>query len=166
MTRPDPTPHLSAVAQALRGANQPHDTFAALDKAVAAAIGHKLFTIMIHHPALGESERFYTNMPDVYPTGGRKTSSAAANMRKILDHGIPHIGYTREDIIAGYADHETILALGCESIVNTPLFFNGQGIGSMNILHQANWYSEADFPTLALFAALALPAALQIATVK
>ncbi len=163
MSRPDPMPTLAAVLQAQRSPDQPAASFAAIDKAVAAAIGHTLFTILIHHPALNESERFYTNMPDAYPVGGRKTTSTAPLMKLILGEGKPYIGYTRDDIVANFGDHELILSLGCESVLNMPLVWNGQAIGSMNLLHRANYYSEADIPLVRLFAALALPGALLIA---
>lgn len=165
MTRPDPAQAIAAVLAAQRDTNQPAATFAAIDHALAATVGHKLFTIFINHPALGEGERFYSNMPQAYPVGGRKTASVAPNMTKIHRDGIPHIGYNRADIIAAFADHELIFSLGCESVINMPIFWNGQGIGSMNLLHQAEWYTEADFPLVQLFAALALPAALMIARV-
>jgi hypothetical protein len=163
MTRPDPAAAIASVLAAHRLPDQPHATFAAIDAAVAATIGHKLFTITIQHPALNQGERFYTSRPDVYPVGGRKSASDAPLMKMIITEGKHYIGSSRADIIANFGDHDTILALGCESIVNTPLVWNGQTIGSMNTLHQANWYADTDMPTLQLFAALALPAALMIA---
>jgi hypothetical protein len=95
--------------------------------------------------------------------GGRKTASVAPLMKTILGEGKPYIGRTRADIIAGFADHELILSLGCESVLNMPLMWKGQALGSMNLLHQAGWYSESDLPVVQLFAALALPGALMIA---
>ncbi len=62
MQRPDPTAEIAAVLAAQREENQPAALFRALDAALAAAIGHILFTILVHHPAVRESERFYTNL--------------------------------------------------------------------------------------------------------
>ena len=48
---------LTAVAQAHADTQQPQATFGAIDKAVAATIGHRLFTILVHHRAERASER-------------------------------------------------------------------------------------------------------------
>ena len=72
-TRPaDPLPHLAAVAAALGRPGQPGPTFEALERAMGATLGHKLFTILRYHPDLHESERIYSNQPAAYPVGGRK----------------------------------------------------------------------------------------------
>ena len=58
--RPDPLPYLHSVAAALAEGGQPGAAFPALDRAMAGAFGHKLFTILVHHPSTGEfMERFY-----------------------------------------------------------------------------------------------------------
>jgi hypothetical protein len=44
--------------------DQPGATFHAIAAAHAEAPGHILFTILVHHPALRQSERFYTNKPE------------------------------------------------------------------------------------------------------
>src|SRR5260370_16510949 len=69
--RVDALPHLAAVAAAVRTSGEPEATFRALDAAVAATLGHKLFTCLLHHPAGRQSERRYTNQPEAYPGGGR-----------------------------------------------------------------------------------------------
>ena len=63
MIRADPANHLAEVAAALARAGQPEATFHALDHALGATLGHKLFTILLHHDDTHESERVYTNQP-------------------------------------------------------------------------------------------------------
>jgi hypothetical protein len=162
MTRPDPTPHLAAVLAAHRDADQPAATFRAVDAALAATIGHKLFTILIHHPALKQSERFYSNLPDSYPVGGRKPVTDSAWMQRVIFGGEPYIGRTRDDIKEVFYDHELIWSLGCESVLNLPVRWRGQTIGTLNLLHAAGWYADSDIATTRLFAHLALPAMLLI----
>ncbi|MBN8889141.1 MAG: histidine kinase [Acetobacteraceae bacterium SCN 69-10] len=158
MTRPDPTAHLAAVLAAHRDIDQPGATFRAVDAALAATIGHKLFTILIHHPGLKQSERFYSNLPDAYPVGGRKPVTDSPWMQRVIFGGEPYIGRTREDIKEVFFDYELIWSLGCESVLNMPVRWRGQTIGTLNLLHQAGWYSEDDIATTRLFAHLALPA--------
>lgn len=158
MTRPDATPHLAAVLAAHRGTEQPAATFRAIDAALAATTGHILFTILIHHPVLRQSERFYTNMPDAYPVGGRKPVTDTAWMQSVVQRGDPWICRTREDVAEAFFDHELIWSLGCESCLNMPVRWNGQTLGTLNLLHRAGWYSESDLATVRLFGHLALPA--------
>ena len=162
MTRPDATPHLAAVAAAHGSADQPGASFRAVDTALAATTGHILFTILVHHPGLKQSERFYSNMPEAYPIGGRKPVTTTPWMQKVMFDGIPYIGYTKSDINEAFYDHDLIVSLGCESVVNRPVRWQGQTLGTLNLLHQAGWYTEADIANVRLFAELALPGILQI----
>ncbi len=52
----DPLPHLEAAARALAAGGPPAAAFAAIDRAMDAAIGHKLFTVLRFHADSGESE--------------------------------------------------------------------------------------------------------------
>jgi hypothetical protein len=162
MTRPDPTPHLATVLAAHGDADQPGATFRAIDAALAATIGHMLFTILIVHPGLRESERFYTNQPAAYPVGGRKPVTDSAWMRRVIGGGEPYIGRTREDIREVFFDHDLIWSLGCESVLNLPVRWRGQTLGTLNLLHRAGWYDDGDIATTRLFAHLALPAMLLV----
>jgi hypothetical protein len=162
MKRPDPAQHLAAVVEAHRHPGQPAATFIALESALAASIGHKLFTILIHHPGLRESERFYSNRPAEYPVGGRKPVTDSPWMQCVIGAGRPYIGRTREDIRDSFFDYELIWSLGCESVLNMPVHWRGHTLGTLNLLHEAGWYDEDDIPTVRLFAHLALPAMMLI----
>ena len=162
MSRPDPAPHLEAVRLAMAEPDQPAPLFAALDAAMGRAIGHRLFTILVVHPGAQESQRYYSNMPREYPVGGRKPINKTHWFRSVLDEGRPYIGRTYEDIADVFFDHELIRSLGCESVLNVPIRWNGGSIGTINLLHHANWYNEADIPAAQQFAALAVPGLLSV----
>ncbi len=157
MTRPDATLHIAAVLDAQREGDQPGASFRAIDAGLAAATGHILFTILVHHPGLKQSERFYSNMPTEYPVGGRKPVTGSPWMQKVMFDGLPYIGRTRDDIAEVFYDHELIWSLGCESVLNMPVRWQGQTLGTLNLLHRAGWYDEADLANVRLFAQLALP---------
>ncbi len=144
--------------------DQPGATFRAIDAVLAAAPGHILFTILVHHPAARQSERFYTNLPDAYPIGGRKPVTDSAWMQRVIRGGEPYIGRTREDIAANFYDHALIQSLGCESILNMPARWRGQTLGTLNLCHQAGHYAESDLPRVRLIAQLAVPALLMVST--
>ncbi len=162
MTRPDPAPQIAAVAAAAALPGQPAALFAALDGAMAAAIGHRLFTILVIHPGAAESQRYYSNMPEAYPVGGRKPINPTHWFRRVLDEGECYIGRTYADISDVFFDHELIRSLGCESVLNVPVRWNGRSLGTINLLHEAGFYGEADIQAARTFAALAVPGLLEV----
>jgi hypothetical protein len=160
--RVDALPHLGAVTEALSRPDQPEAAFRALDLAMGAAIGHKLFTCLLHHPEAHESERRYTNQPAAYPVGGRKRVEPTAWTRRLFDERVPYIGYTAADIRDVFFDHELIASLGCASVLNVPVAWAGRTLGTINLLHEERWYDEGDVPLARLFAGLATPAFLSL----
>ena len=154
--------HLAPVIASLDATDQPGVTFRAVDAALKASVGHILFTILITHEAARESERFYTNMPDAYPIGGRKPITDSALMQQLRIEGRPYIGRTAADIEWAFYDHELIHSLGCESVVNMPVRWRGQTVGTMNLLDRAHAYDEGHLPVIRAISNLALPAMLMV----
>jgi hypothetical protein len=153
---------LASVVAATGAPDQPQAIFAALDKAMGAAIGHKLFTILVIHPGANESQRYYSNMPDAYPIGGRKPINPTHWFNTVLGEGVPYIGYNYADISDVFYDHELIRSLGCESVLNVPVRWNGSSIGTINLLHERGWYERGDVALARHFAALAVPGVLKV----
>jgi hypothetical protein len=153
----DPEPHLQAVAAALGQPGQPGVTFLALERALGATLGHRLFTLLRYDPGANESQRIHTSHPAAYPVGGRKTVQPTAWTACVFGRREPFIGRTADDIRAAFPDHELIRSLGCESVLNLPVLHDGQVLGTVNLLHEAGWYDEADLPLGRIFAALAVP---------
>ena len=143
--------------------DQPGATFRALDRALADTPGHILFTILVHHPGLRQNERFYSNMPDAYPVGGSKPITESPWMRQVIHAGQPYIGRTRDDIKDVFFDYELIWSLGCESVLNMPVRWAGQTLGTLNLLHRAGFYGEQHLAGVQLLGHLALPGLLGIA---
>lgn len=154
--RADALPHLQAVAAALTQPGQPAPLWAALDRALGAVIGHRLFTVLRYHPHSRESERCYSNQPAAYPVGGRKPFNETAWSRQVFGERRPYVGRSAEDIRAVFFDHALIASLGCDSVLNLPVTHDGRVLGTLNLLHEARWYDEADAAPGLLFAALAV----------
>jgi len=155
--RVDPWPHLNAVSAAVAQDGQPSRLFRALDDALGAVIGHKLFTVLAYHPDAAQSERCYTNQPKAYPVGGRKPVTPSPWMERLFRDHTPYIGRTAEDIRTVFFDHELIASLGCASVLNVPVVWNGRTLGTINLLHEERWYDESDISIGQAFAALAIP---------
>ena len=154
---------LSGVARAHDDLRQPQATFEAIDAALAEAIGHRLFTILVHHRAARESERIYTNMPEAYPVLGRKPITDSPWMQQVMVRGQPYIGRDADDIREVFFDHALILSLGCQSVLNIPLRWRGQTLGTLNMLHRAHWYDGRHIELASVFAQLAVPAVMALA---
>ncbi len=123
----------------------------------AAVIGHRLFTIMRYDPERAEVERVHSSMPEAYPVGGRKAKRDTAWSNHTLRDMKVFRASGPEAIRAAFDDHATILSLGLASVLNVPLALAGRCIGTMNLLHEANWYTEQDEVTGLLLGAFLLP---------
>lgn len=110
------------------------------ERAAQEAIGHKLFTIMAFHAGSVEVERLYSSNPDAYPPGGRKQKRDTAWGRLVLDRGAPFIGSNARDIRENFNDHDVILGLGLESVLNVPIKRDDRTLGTLNLLHERDYY--------------------------
>ena len=156
--RRDPLPLLSGLANAAWARPQPEASLAALGDAVEGELGFILFTVLVHDAVGGTMRRVFSTRPDVNPVGGTKPVTDSDWMRQVLQRGEPYVGRTREDLKTVFFDHEILWSIGCGSVLNMPVVWDGRVLGSLNILHEEGWYGEADVPTARLLAQLALPA--------
>lgn len=129
----------------------------ALQEAMQEAIGHRLFTIMRHDRAAGTNTRLHTSDALRYPAGGTKRVVPCAWTRQLLEEGCPFIGRDAGDIRAHFADHALILSLGCESVLNIPVLWEGAVIGTINLLDRAHAYGPRHAEIGLGFAARAIP---------
>jgi hypothetical protein len=148
---------LGLLAEALRAPEQPHAICCALERLTAEVIGHRLFTVMRFDSSRSEVQRIHTSLPTVYPTGGRKQKKATAWADQVLGEMRVFRGSAPADIIAAFDDHETILGLGLGSVLNIPIVFEGRCVGTMNLLHQTDWYRPEDEPTGIMLAPFLIP---------
>jgi hypothetical protein len=151
---------LARLGDALAIAGQPSPLFAAIEKLTVEVIGHRLFTIMQFDAETFEVARVHSSLPAVYPVGGRKQKGRTA----WGDHTLVGMNVFRtndpDGIRAAFDDHATILGLGLGSILNIPICFEGACIGTMNLCHQAGWFTAADERAGRLIGAFLTPALL------
>jgi hypothetical protein len=148
---------LAQLVDALRAADQAAPICRAVEGLSAAVIGHRLFTIMRFDAGRAEVERVHSSMPAVYPVGGRKAKRDTAWSDHTLGDMKVFRASGQEAIRAAFDDHATILSLGLGSVLNIPLALGGRCIGTMNLLHEAGWYTPQDEPTGLLLGAFLLP---------
>ena len=145
------TPEL---AGALSGSGQPEAGFRALEAALREEIGFRAFTIMQHDGAF--NRRVYSSVPDAYPLGGAKPMRDI-NWMKRVKAGLPNICNGEAAIREDFTDHAVILGLGCTSLLNLPVYWNGRLRGVLNLLGGATGYDEAQATRGMLFTPYAIP---------
>ncbi|SAK60095.1 hypothetical protein AWB76_02842 [Caballeronia temeraria] len=141
-TRPMQLSDLQRLARAMREPAQPATLFDAVAAVAAQTIGFRLFTIMAYDARNHEVERVFTNMPEIYPAGGRKKKRGTAWATQILQELRPFRGETAHDIRNAFDDHMTMANLGLGSILNIPIAYGGECIGTMNLTHVEHWYTR------------------------
>lgn len=130
------------VAALEEAGGQPDKAFAALEAMTRELVGVKLFTVMTSDTGRKESERVYSSMPDVYPVSGTKPYNETHWSEITLKNKQTFVANTISDIAKVFGDHELILSLGCESVINVPIIVDGTVIGTINCLHEEGYYTE------------------------
>jgi GAF domain-containing protein len=134
---------LARIARTIAEAQASEAIFASVADAAGRNIGYKLFTVMAFDAASMQVRRLYSSDPDAYSPGGAKAKRDTPWGRHVLEQGQAFIGYTAEDIRANFDDHQTIAALGLESVLNVPVRLCGRTLGTMNLLHDAGFYTAS-----------------------
>jgi hypothetical protein len=148
---------LVAVADIAASAPEPEGVFRAVEALTQRAIGFRLFTIMRLHAESTEVERLYSSLPDAYPVSGRKPKQGTQWGERVLDRGEIFIANAPEEVRRAFADHELIFSLGIGAIMNVPIRFRCRSLGTMNICHEAGWFTDADRTPGRLLAGLLVP---------
>ncbi|MEM5296734.1 GAF domain-containing protein [Burkholderia sp. JPY481] len=155
---------LERLALAMRAKDQPLELFRAVHAVAAKAIGLSLITIMSYDARRHEVERVYTNMPDVYPLGGRKRKQGTAWARQILQELKPFRAATSQGIREAFDDHAVMTGMGLGSILNIPIAYDGVCIGTMNLTHEEGWYTGRHESMGLLIGAFLAPALIKHST--
>lgn len=119
----------------------------------SAALVNGLFTAMRFHAATMEVERIHSTLPDAYPVSGRKPKRDTAWGKKVLMSHQVNRGCGAGDIIWAFSDHQTILDLGLNAVLNVPILRDARVLGTVNFLRAAPEFSEQDAATGQLLAA-------------
>lgn len=131
----------SIAAAIAGGANQPKAAFDALCELSRQTVGHRLFTLMTFDDVTGEASRIYSNMPDAYPVSGKKPANESHWSRQVIEGRNTFVANDIEAIAEVFSDYELIRSLGCEAVVNVPIFVAGRFLGTINCLDEAGHYT-------------------------
>ena len=120
---------------------QPATAFKALEALAQETIGVRLFTLMTFDATERVACRIYSNMPDAYPVSGTKPIEDTAWTRALLDRREVFVANDAAGLAEVFFDHELIVSLGCELVLNVPVVAGGVALGTMNCLHEAGYYT-------------------------
>ncbi len=148
---------LIALLRAFEGPDQPETGLRVVDDIAAKSVGHDLFTVMVLHRDAMQVQRLYSSRPDVYPVGGRKEKRDTLWGRQVLDKAEPFLGRDAKAIREHFDDHQTIADMGLASILNMPVVYDGNVLGTMNLLHSEGHYSQDDITAAGILANALLP---------
>jgi hypothetical protein len=152
----DPFPELLA-SLAERG--QPEALFVRIDRASRGLVGHQLFTLL--YVAGEEVARVYSNRPTEYPVSGRKLMGTTPWGDLVLKRKQPYLGVDREAVRWAFFDHELIGSMGLGSVINIPVVYNDECVGTMNLLDAEHHYRAEHVGMVAPLAPLLIPAFLE-----
>lgn len=144
--------------------DQPDTIFQAVDRILKDSVGHKLLTML--YVDGGEVARVYSNDEKSYPVFGRKPMGATPWGDLVLKNQQPFLGKDRDSIIWAFFDHELIFSLGLGSAINIPVIYNGETIGTINLLDAEYAYDKADVEKAKALAPFLIPAFLEARRAK
>ncbi|MBY5406700.1 GAF domain-containing protein [Rhizobium leguminosarum] len=129
----------------------------AIESACADRFDHILFTALRFDYSAGVMTRLFSSRQDVSPAGGTKPIPSGPWADRLITQGRCYIGYSKEDLKEVFFDHETLWAIGCESVMNVPVVWRGNTVGTFNILSGPAQYDEEDAAEMMILAQLAAP---------
>lgn len=144
--------HLSRL---LAEPGQPGITFRGFDLLAKKLVGHELCTLLyVDGP---EVARIYSNRPEEYPTSGRKPMGPTPWGDLVLKQRKPFYGPDKAAIRWAFFDHELIESMGLGSVINVPAIYDGQTIGTINLLAPEGFYREEQVAPILQLAPLLVP---------
>ncbi len=147
---------MSDLLSVLQEPGQPLTLFKALHERLNATVGFGLFTLLFVDGQ--EVARVYSSNEQAYPVFGRKAMGPTPWGDLVLKRQQPFLGRDMEAIRWAFYDHELIASLGLGCVINVPVLYNGETIGTMNLLDAEHRYSEADLAQAVALAPLLVPA--------
>jgi len=133
---------LTRFEQALSAAKTPDQAYDALNALTQTLVGAKLFTVMTVDMTTELAQRSYTSDPKNYPTSGTKPITRNSWFAIVHDRHDCFVANTIADIAEVFPDYELINSLGCQSVINLPIVIGGTLAATVNILHEAGYYTE------------------------
>lgn len=153
----DSLEHWSGLCDSLARAGADEEVFAAVDGARRAFVGDGLATVNAYDAARSRLTRLWSSDPEAYPAGGGKDKADTPWTRQVLQRREVFVGEGDLAIASAFDDHARIRALGMHAIVNVPVLWQRQCLGTFNVLRaEPNW-APGDVARLRVLAQMLVP---------
>ena len=134
-------PNWSEFLAAFARPGQPAAAFVTLQDIARRTVGANIFTVMVRDDAAKVQRRLHSSHPREYPVSGYKPQTPGKWQSQVIDRQEVFVANTIAEIAEVFPDHELIKSLGCESVVNVPVVYDGAVIGCLNLLEVAGFYT-------------------------
>ncbi len=105
-------------------------------------VGAKLFTFTKVDLDRNAAIRFYTSDEVAYPVTGEKPVHRDDWFDHVCEKDNLFVANKIADIADVFPDYDLINFLGCQSVINIPVRVCGRLIGTANLLHEENYYTD------------------------
>ena len=99
-----------------------------------AQLAVRLFTVSVQDRAAGIARRAYSNDPHSYPTTVPKPIQHDAWSDRVLGRGETFVANSVAEFAPWFFDHAQLDAMGLRAAVNVPVIWQGQALGTINLL--------------------------------
>jgi hypothetical protein len=141
MTNSDFSAALAQFDAAISQAKNGDAAFQALQALTEAVVGVKLFTFMSVDMQAELSRRAFSSDPVSYPVSGTKPIRYDSWFDIVHKQRDYFVANTLSDISKVFPDYELIGSLGCGSVVNMPVILGDELVGTLNMLHEEQYYT-------------------------
>lgn len=152
-------PDVEAIARATAAAPfDPAALCAAVDAFAQPVLRQRLCTVNrldVRHMRL---TRLHSSNPAAYPPGGGKDKRGTPWGQQVLVEQRVFVGEGVDAIRAFFDDHEAIARLELRSVINVPVVFAGETLGTFNVLMQQDQVLPQQVEFARLAALLLVPA--------
>lgn len=141
MTDADVSARLAQFDRAIAEETGADAPYLALRQFCESLVGARLFTVMSIDLKAGLARRAFSSDPAAYPASGVKPIRRDAWFALISEQRQPFVANRIGDIARVFPDHALIASLGCGSVVNLPVFIGNILVGTVNVLHEEQYYT-------------------------
>lgn len=115
------------------------------------------FTVLAFDGRRALLTSLHSNRVDVGPAGGAKRVTDSTWVTQVRRRGSFYLASSKEQLQPVFSEHETLCAIGCESLLNIPMCNQGRAVGSLNVLGAAGRFDDFNAAVARILTRLALP---------
>jgi GAF domain-containing protein len=119
--------------------------FPALEELFSRTLGHRLFSCSVFRmkgPEQGVAARVFSSDTLNYPISGLKDIVPNRWSDIVINRQSTFVANSVEGFADIFPDHLLIASLGLGSVVNLPVIVRGEFVGTVNVLHEAGYYTD------------------------